>query len=161
MRKRDLIAVVFWVALGLFVSIWSYAKLGIGKFNAPGSGLFPFALGILFTVLALYRLLMRALPASGESAEVSAQEESNEGGVRYKKLIFVMVAMFGYALLLEPLGFLITTFLAMTILFQSAGVSRWSRAALYAVIVVLITYFLFTYLGVRFPPGVLTILGMY
>lgn len=159
MRKRDIVVVVFWVVLGLFVTIWSYTKLGVGTFNAPGSGLMPFLLGILFTVLALYRLLRRALPAS-EETDVSSQDETGGQGVDYKKLIFVMVAMFAYALLLEPLGFILTTFLTMVVLFRSSGFNRLSIAALYAAIVVLITYFLFTYLGVRFPPGIFRALGL-
>ena len=49
---------LFWVALGIFVSTYAYIKLGIGKFNAPGSGLMPFLLGILFGLLALYKLVI-------------------------------------------------------------------------------------------------------
>jgi len=160
MRKRDILVVVFWVALGLFVTIWSYAKLGIGKLNTPGSGLMPFVLGLLFTVLALYRLIRRALPSSAEEVEVSSPEESGEQGVDYKKLVYAMAAMFAFAILIEPLGFIITTFLTMLVLFRSSGYSRWSVAALYAAIIVLITYLLFTYLGTRFPPGILRALGL-
>lgn len=160
MRKRDLFVKVFWVALGLFVTIWSYTKLGIGKFNAPGSGLMPFLLGILFTVLALYGLLRRALPSFSSKTEISSEDEQGQHRVQYRKLVFVTLAMFGFAILIEPLGFILTTFLTMVVLFLNSGFNRWSFAALYAAIVVLITYFLFTYLGVRFPPGIFRALGL-
>ena len=70
------------------------------------------------------------------------------------------MALFAYAILIEPLGFILTTFFTMTLLFRSAGFKRWSLAVAYSAGVVLITYFLFTYLGVRFPPGVLRALGL-
>jgi putative tricarboxylic transport membrane protein len=160
MKRNSLYTMIFWVALGVFVSVWSYVKLGIGKFNTPGSGLMPFLLGILFSLLALYKLIM-ALLKRGESEELPREEEEAEQSPKlYRKLALVVLGLFAYAILIEPLGFLPTTFLTMTLLFKSSGFKRWSLAATYSAGVVLITYFLFTYLGVRFPPGILRALGL-
>ena len=159
MRKNGLYDTIFWVVLGAFVSVYAYVKLGIGKFNAPGSGLMPFLLGLLFGLLALYKLVTRILRHGEESEEKPEDgEKADQQGTVYKKVILVVVALFGYAILIEPLGFILTTFLTMTLLFRSAGFKRWSLAAAGSAGVVLITYFLFTYLGVRFPAGVLKFL---
>jgi putative tricarboxylic transport membrane protein len=160
MRKRDFYVSLFWVALGIFVSAYAYTKLGIGKFNTPGSGLMPFILGVLFGLIALYKVVVALLTHSNMPDETTAEGEADGQPVDYKKLAFVMVAMFLYAILLEPLGFLVSTFLTMIILFRSAGFTRWWVAAAYSGTVVLITFFLFTYLGVRFPPGILRPLGL-
>jgi hypothetical protein len=133
MRKSSLCTTIFWVALGVFVSAYAYIKLGIGKFNAPGPGLMPFLLGVLFGLLALYKLVMTLL-GHGESEEPPKEVDEADQ---------------------SP-----TTFLTMVFLFRSAGFKRWSIAAASSAGVVLITYFLFTYLGVRFPPGVLRALGL-
>jgi putative tricarboxylic transport membrane protein len=160
MRKSSLCTTIFWVALGVFVSAYAYIKLGIGKFNAPGPGLMPFLLGVLFGLLALYKLVMTLL-GHGESEEPPKEvDEADQSPTLYKKLALVVVALLAYAILLEPLGFLPTTFLTMVFLFRSAGFKRWSIAAASSAGVVLITYFLFTYLGVRFPPGILRALGL-
>jgi hypothetical protein len=162
MRKGGLYTMLFWVALAIFVSTYAYIKLGIGKFNAPGSGLMPFLLGILFGLLALCKLIMILLK-HGEPEEQQKKEEeegAEETPKLYRKLTLIVGALFAYAILIEPLGFLPTTFLTMTLLFRSAGFKRWSLAAAYSAGVVLITYFLFTYLGVRFPPGILRTLGL-
>jgi putative tricarboxylic transport membrane protein len=160
MRRSSLYIMLFWVALGVFVSAYAYIKLGIGKLSAPGSGLMPFLLGVLFCLLALYKLVM-TLTKHGESEEPRKEEEEAEQSPRlYRKLSLVVGALFAYAILIEPLGFLPTTFLTMTLLFRSAGFKRWSLAAAYSAGVVVITYFLFTYLGVRFPPGILRALGL-
>lgn len=159
MRKRELYAAIFWIAFGMFISVWAYLKLGIGKLNAPGSGLMPFVLGILFSILAIFAM-MRIL-GEREQQNKPKEIESNQHEIAYRKVLLVIGALFAYAVLIEPLGFIPTTFLTMTILFQSAGFKRWIIAVAYSGIVVLITYFLFTYLGVRFPPGILRILGLY
>jgi hypothetical protein len=163
MRKSGLYTMLFWVALGIFVSTYAYIKLGIGKFNAPGSGLMPFLLGILFGLLALYKLVM-VLLKHGEPEEQQKKAEEEEGAEKtpklYRKLALIVGALFAYAILIEPLGFILTTFLTMTLLFISAGFKRWGLAVAYSAGVVLITYFLFTYLGVRFPPGILRALGL-
>lgn len=159
MKKGELYAAVFWIAFGLFISIYAYVKLGIGKLNTPGSGLFPFSLGLLFSILAVPALIriLRQREQKGKPEE----KEPDRGETVYGKVILVIVTLFAYAILLEPLGFILTTFFVMTLLFRSAGFKRWIIAITYSGVVVLITYFLFTYLGVRFPPGVLRALGLY
>jgi hypothetical protein len=160
MRKSSLYTMLFWVALGIFVAVWSYIKLGIGKFHTPGSGLMPFLLGVLFGLLALCKLIM-ALLKHGEPQEPQKKEEEAEHPPKlYKKLALIVGTLFAYAILIEPFGFLPITFLCMTLLFKSAGFKRWGLAAAYSAGIVLITYFLFTYLGVRFPPGILRALGL-
>ncbi len=159
MRKRYIVAAVFWVALGLFVAIWAYTKLGVGTLNAPGAGLFPFSLGLLFALLAIPAMI-RILRRKGQPEE-PAKEDSEQHEAVYGKVILVVIALFAYAILLEPLGFILTTFFTMALLFRSAGFKRWIIAIVYSGVVVFITYLLFTYLGVRFPPGVLRAVGLY
>ena len=161
MSRNGLYDTIFWIALGAFVSAFAYIKLGIGKLNAPGSGLMPFLLGLLFGLLALYKLVTRILQHGEGEEKPKEEEEAEQHGVVYKKVILVVVALFAYAILIEPLGFILTTFLTMTLLFRSAGFKQWGLALAYSAGVVLITYFLFTYLGVRFPPGILRPLGLH
>lgn len=160
MRKIHLYVMVFWVALGLFMSVWSYARLGIGKFHAPGTGFMPFLLGILFCFLAFIQIIKVIFTPADKHAETTLNQEQVLRSLNYNKLLLVITAMFGFALLIEPLGFLITTFFTMMVLFRCAGFSRWTIAAVCAALVTLITYFLFTYLGVRFPPGILRAFGL-
>ena len=160
MRKRDLYIVVFWIAFGVFISVWAYLKLGIGKLNAPGSGLMPFLLGLLFSLLSLCALI-RLIRHKDQNGITKQEKKRGSREIVYGKVALAVAALFAYALLLEPLGFILTTFLTMTLLFWSAGVKKWVISGAYSGAVVAITYFLFTYLGVRFPPGILQALGLY
>jgi hypothetical protein len=72
----------------------------------------------------------------------------------------VAAVLFAYALFLEGLGFHVTTFVVLAILFRLGGYKRWVQVLGYSAIVVAITYLLFTYLGVRFPPGIFRLLGL-
>jgi hypothetical protein len=47
----------------------------------------------------------------------------------------------------------------MALLFWIGGYKKWVQTLGYSCVVVIITYFLFTYLGVRFPQGILKLLG--
>lgn len=76
-------------------------------------------------------------------------------GMAWKKVILVAVSLFTYGIILPSLGFLITTFALMTLLFSVIERSRlWIQASA-AVVTVLVTYVAFSYwLGVPLPKGV-------
>jgi putative tricarboxylic transport membrane protein len=153
-RKYHIYLTILWIGLGGFVFVYSFLELGIGEIHNPGAGLMPFGLGILFFLLSLYKLVRRDLSGS-------EKKNTQQGEVSIKntpRLALSMVAVFGYALLLETLGFLLTTFLTMVLLFRSAGYKKWMIITVYSFITVLVTYFLFTYLGLRLPLGILRIL---
>ena len=76
------------------------------------------------------------------------------------QIAIVLVALLIWAFVLESLGFLIATFILMTLLYRAAGFKKWYVAVFWGLITVLVTYFVFTYLGVRFPPGILRTLGI-
>ena len=77
-----------------------------------------------------------------------------QGRINPVKLCLILTALFSYAFLLEIIGFVIATFVLLSLLFWGMGVKRWKSVAASAVTTI-IAYFFFTYLGVRFPLGVL------
>ena len=153
MRKYDLTIRFFWLALGLFVVIYSYT-LGLGKLIDPGPGLLPFLLGMIFLILSSVRFV--TVIQSRETDETEEEKKKTE----YWRIILIVVALLIWAFVLESLGFLIATFILMTLLYRAAGFNKWYLAVFWGLITVLVTYFVFTYLGVRFPPGILRTLGI-
>lgn len=154
MKKYQTCAAAFWVVLGMFVSVYAY-RLGLGSVSSPGPGFFPFCLGLIFFLLAVV-VLIRAL------LEGEQYVTWTEGGspVSVSNVGMAAAALFAYALLLEGLGFHVTTFLVLAGLFRLGGYKRWVQVLGYSAIVVAITYLLFTFLGVRFPPGIFRLLGL-
>ena len=157
MKKHPIYVTLFWLALGIFVSAYSHYKLSLGKLHNPGPGLMPFLLGLLFSIISFY-LLMSSLFKRDKEKETLKEEQ---GQINFRKVILVLASLFFYGLFLETLGFLIVTLITMTILFWTMGLVRWRSLGVASCLTVLVTYFLFTYLGVRFPPGILRVIGMY
>ena len=148
MSQSRTIVSLFWAGLGIFVMIFSY-RLGLGRFNNPDSGLVSFLLGLILTLLSLYGLTISLLKKTRD------KEFPKEGRnhASYGKIALVLVALLMYAVILEKLGFVITTWIFLFLMFRSMG-NRWITTLIASTFTVLATYFVFTFFGVRFPPGI-------
>jgi putative tricarboxylic transport membrane protein len=143
-----MIITLFWIGLGVFVMFYSY-NLGLGRFNNPDSGLMSFLLGVILVLLSLCSLIISLLKkARDEGTPKEGQSQTN-----YRKIGLVLIALFMYSFILEKLGFVITTWIFLFLLFRSMG-NRWITTFIASTFTVLATYFVFTFLGVRFPPGI-------
>lgn len=147
-----MILIVAWLGLSLFLMVFSY-KLGLGRLSSPGSGLMPFLIGAFLFLLSLYDLISNLF---GKGPKDIVLEEGKQ--VNFQKLVIVIVSLTLYGLLLEKLGFLVITFLLLFFLFWGLGTKRIS-AIVASVLSILVTYFVFTYFGMRFPPGILRFVG--
>ena len=148
---------IFWLALSFFLMIVSYHE-GLGHLHKPGPGLAPLLMGALLLLLSFLNACFEF--AARRSAKKSADKPSEEQGkTNLKKIGIVFISLFLYALLLNILGFIISTFLLLLVMFCSLGVKK-IRAAVVSLISTLASYFLFTYLGMRFPPGILRLIGL-
>jgi len=147
--RYHIILTSFWIGLSLVVIVFSY-KLGLGRLHEPGPGFMPFLLGLLLFPISFY-LFIKSL-----SRNIGGDEniEEKQGRINPGKLCLVLATLFSYAFLLEIIGFVIVTFLLLSLLFWGMGVGRWKSVAA-SVVTTIIAYFFFTSLGVRFPLGVL------
>jgi putative tricarboxylic transport membrane protein len=121
----------------------------LGRFNNPGSGLMSFLLGVILVLLSLCSLIISLLKKAGD--EGTPKEGRSQ--TSYGKIALVLVALFMYSFILEKLGFVMTTWIFLFLLFRSMG-NRWITTLIASTFTVLATYFVFTFFGVRFPPGI-------
>jgi len=157
-KKFPLYIIVSLIALGIFISIYAH-KLGMGRLSEPGPGFMPFWLGIIVAALALYRLL--SFMKTEQRGVDNKAFRTTGWSSSHSKLVFIALTLLVYALLLEWLGFIITTFMAMILLLRLSGYTQWVRIIIYAIIIVGTSYLMFEYLGVDFPAGVLRYFGIY
>ena len=136
------------------------AAMTIGAVSFPpmpgqafGPRLFPNIIAVGFALCAAV-LIMRAVKAKAVRIAVVTPEWWNEPG-RRGNLLILLGSIMAYTLLVEPVGFLITTFTLLVVLMKRLGAS-W-RATLFASILgTAVTYLLFAYwLRVPLPPGLL------
>ncbi|OMP68360.1 tripartite tricarboxylate transporter TctB family protein [Domibacillus epiphyticus] len=88
-----------------------------------GPDIFPMGLGILLILLSL-RLLFETRGTS--------QDKAATGALDYKKFIIIFAAAILYALFLEKLGYVITTFVFLTIGFQVMEKGKWLKSLVIA-----------------------------
>ena len=149
MKRLDHIAAAALAGLAGYI-LFESRKLAFGSFRVPQTGFFPRALGILLVLLALGELV-RALRLS-----VPASTREKIAGEAWIRIGATLVTMVGFALVLEWLGFLLTTFLLMVLLLRAIEASRWSKVFLVAALTSMLSYGLFAWLlGVPLPAGIL------
>jgi putative tricarboxylic transport membrane protein len=80
--------------------------------------------------------------------------ESIWSGIQFRKLIIVVASLLGYWLFLEKIGFILTTFLLLLILFKTVDAQRWRSVFTASVLTVVAIYIIFVIvLRVELPSG--------
>ncbi|OGP58051.1 MAG: hypothetical protein A2162_11280 [Deltaproteobacteria bacterium RBG_13_52_11b] len=149
MKKYEIFPMLFWIGMGAFVVTYAYS-LGLNSVHGPGPGLMPFIVGLLLCLVSLY-LLVSGLMKKDAVGETHKGEEKrgNLGAIS-----LVVGSLIAYALLMERLGFLITTPLLLMALFLGSGARKWRFIVFTSILTSLIVYFAFTYLRIRLPAGI-------
>jgi len=113
----------------------------------PGTGFFPFLAGVVFAVLSL-TLLIQSLVA-GENVEGIL------GKVRWKNIILVLICLVVYAVVLEKLGFMISTIFFIGVVLRVIEKKRWSLVVAVSVSATLVFWVIFQYwLQSQLPKGI-------
>jgi len=152
-KKRDIIPAIIWIIIGLTVMMVSHG-MSLGTLQTPGPGLFPFLLGSLLLIISL-SIFINSLNVT-KKISVGTDETGIWSGIEYKNVLIIGVSLVAYALLLVKLGFLITAFLFLFVLFSVFDSRRWILTLVVSLITISITYTLFVLiLQVELPPGLL------
>jgi putative tricarboxylic transport membrane protein len=148
MRTIRSFGALVWIGLSGIVCIDSF-RTGIGTFRSPGSGFFPFWLGLVLVGLAV------ALAAI-EFIRGEKRTDLGKKSTRWHAVAGVMILTLLYSLVLKPLGYLTATFVLMTMLFYMAERKKIWRKTILAGVVVSLSYLVFQYwLKVSLPEGIL------
>jgi len=146
MRRAEQITCLFWLALAGALCVASI-QLKVGTPSEPRSGFLPFGTGLLLGILALFHLVRITF-------RKDEKEEPLLGKVRWRRGACVVASLVIYALLLPLLGYLLSTFFLMAILFSIYERKKWWVVGSAGLLVVLVTYLVFHHwLKVQFPAG--------
>ncbi len=135
---------LFWLAVGIFFAVGGIL-LSPGTLRNPGPGFLPLIMSSLMICFSL------AVIARGVAAPKRLMKR-----IEWKGQVLLVVAVFVYGLLLDHLGFLLSTFTLMCVLFglQFTGNNRWAKVLLYAAATAFIGWLVFDVaLKVPFPQG--------
>ena len=141
-RLTGLVLLLLAVAYGVTASGYE-AMIG----DPLGPAVFPIVLAIPLGLFAVYLVLR------------PDREPAWPRGPALRKQVLALVAFVAYAYLLEPLGFVVSTFLAVVVLGRLLG-ARLPEAGAAGVGIAVVLFVLFdTLLGLPLPAGVLGFLG--
>ena len=141
-RLTGLVLLLLAVAYGVTASGYE-AMIG----DPLGPAVFPIVLAIPLGLFAVYLVLR------------PDREPAWPRGPALRKQVLALVAFVAYAYLLEPLGFVVSTFLAVVVLGCLLG-ARLPEAGAAGVGIAVVLFVLFdTLLGLPLPTGVLGFLG--
>jgi hypothetical protein len=144
---------ILWMIVGGVICALS-GRIGLGSFVEPGPGFVAFAAGVSLGVIGLIMVLSRP------SVKCLSNEDRGIDHSRWTfpkfRLIYTILLLAAYGLVLQPLGYLLTTFLAMFGLFYDRGTNRFVPSFLASLLTVGMTYLVFeTWLRVQLPRGIL------
>ncbi len=150
MGRHETIATLAWLAVSAAITAGSLIY-PFGSFPQPGPAFLPFWCGVCMGVLSA--ALFVADLRKRRSADPSRLQIPFFTD-RWPKLLLAVVALFGYALLVEYLGFLLTTFLCMVLLLRTIESVKWWIALVEGTLASLGSYALFElWLQVQLPRG--------
>ena len=153
MGSRDRLSSIALLILSILVCIGA-AGYGLGNFSNPGTGFFPFLLGVLIGFLSLL-ILART---KSDKQEKKDERSSRPGAGGQKKVFSILIALVAYGLLLEELGYTLATFLLFVLLLKGIQPQKWYTAIGVALLASLGSYALFQIgLHVELPRGFLGI----
>ena len=150
MKRSQLGGAIFLLIFGIFICVEA-RKLEIGQIVKPGPGFFPFWLGFVLVIVSLTLMIK----VSRRKVDPSLALSERPWEIRHTgKILFSSVAMALYALFLEDLGYILSTFFLMVFLFRAIGSQRWLIAIGGPISASLITYLIFKiWLQVQLPAG--------
>ena len=142
--RAEVVGSLFWLAVGIFFAIGAM-RLTTGTLRNPGPGFLPLMMATLLISFSLF-ILARGL----------TRPEGVLKGIRWKNQAVMIASVFLYGLLLDLIGFLLSTFIFMFVTFGllSKGKSGWRRVFFYSAITALIGWLVFSVtLSVPFPQA--------
>jgi len=150
MKKYDRTSSLVWLGFALYICFESF-RLPLGSIRDPGPGFRPLLVGGFLAGLSIICFLQAR---GGPSGEPKGSWYSAE---RWKNLVWILLALLVYAVILDFLGFLVSTFLLLVVLFRfGMEPQRWVWAVGGSVIASVSCYAVFElWLRTQLPKGIL------
>ncbi|MFB3883880.1 MAG: tripartite tricarboxylate transporter TctB family protein [Thermodesulfobacteriota bacterium] len=138
---QNLIASIFWLMIGLLLSIWS-TRYQVGGLLQPGPGFLPFGLGLALIFLSVFLFLREARehPTTAHEAPIPSLARGR------KKMAYTVLILLLVTFLFEKIGYLFTIFFFISSLMWGVTSRGWRTILLVALCSTLCIYFLFVLL---------------
>lgn len=135
------------IAGGILLAFFSW-QIDLGTWRIPGPGAWPFLLAV--SVASIGGWLVLCPPPPIPQSLVSKP--------RWGRLGIALGTLFGYVLILQPLGYIVATLLLLFAQVHWVENRRWATSLFTAVLAAVISFWVFgLWLKVLLPPGIIPI----
>jgi hypothetical protein len=147
MKTLDRTSSLFWLLVSISVFAESL-RIGIGTVQNPGMGFVAFGASGILGILSLVLFLQASL------RKEDAPSKPLFAHTLWRRVLFVLLALTVYARVMPELGYLISTFLLMSLLFWVLERGRIGFVLLYSLLATIFTHLVFSkWLNCQFPQG--------
>jgi hypothetical protein len=147
MKTLDQTSSLFWLLVSILVFAESL-RIGIGTVQNPGMGFMTFGASGILGILSLVLFLQACV------RKEDLRQKPLFAGTLWRRILFVLLTLTVYARVMPVLGYLISTFVLMTLLFGSLEKKRIKFVPLYALVATFFTHLVFSkWLNCQFPHG--------
>ncbi len=147
MKVYDQTSSLFWLLVSISVFVESI-RLGIGTLQNPGRGFLTFGASGILGILSLILFLRASL----RKEEIKAAHFF--AGPLWKRVPLVLIVLVVYSRFMPVLGYLISTFLLMIVLFWILERGKVVFVFVSSILATIVTYFVFSkWLNCQFPDG--------
>jgi putative tricarboxylic transport membrane protein len=147
MRKHDFLSSIIFFGIGFLVILFA-PSYELGGFRRPGPGLIPFITGIFICFFSMVTFFQAYISKGKKDLDLWSN-------VRFRNQLFVIMTLFVYALILEKIGFLISTFFLILFLMRFVDPVSWFSTLLGSGLASILSYLLFeTWLKTQLPKGI-------
>ena len=125
-------------------------ELEVGTPGKPGSGFMIFGAAGVLGFLALHQFI-KSLKSVKHESDAAAER------IHWGRILGVIVANILYIFLLQPVGYLVCTFLLLFFLFQVLERGRWVQQLIGSALTSFLTYLFFArMLQLNLPKGIIS-----
>jgi len=153
-KKKDFSSGICLFIIGLFLT-FQCMKLSLWSEFGPQEGFFPLVIGIIIMGCSMI-IIGKSYTRISISGKKNSAEEAGENEINFLRVLSYGILMLCYAILIEGLGFLITSVFFLTIILKYVEKQEWKITILVGLSSIIISYLLFVYfLGVPLPKGLI------
>jgi putative tricarboxylic transport membrane protein len=140
-----------WIGIGCIIGLLAL-QFDLGSFHQPGPGFVALLTGLFIVAMGLAMILARAMskrrPDNSSGTDRPFQIEA------WPRLVYTMALLLAYIMLLDPVGFILTTFLLMFGLFFDYQKKNYIWSLFFSIATASVSYLVFeVWLRCQLPRG--------
>jgi hypothetical protein len=141
-----------WIGIGVVICFLAW-RVHLGAFREPGPGFVAFVSGLFIFIVGLIMVISQALPRISHDDRFDLSLTFRN--ILWPRLGYTMALLFGYAVFLNTLGFILATFLVMWGLLYDREKNNWALSFLTSLVIAGGSYLLFeVWLRSQLPRGI-------